>query len=86
MEAKDPASMRDAAKAIAQLGPQAVVVKGGHLGDRALDLLYFQGAFHEFPGRHIDTANTSSGRFRGRPRGCLIDGTASTNAMAISES
>jgi hydroxymethylpyrimidine/phosphomethylpyrimidine kinase len=55
----DPASMRKAAEAIVRLGPQAVLIKGGHLqGDDATDLLYFNGKFREYPGHRIDTKNT----------------------------
>jgi hydroxymethylpyrimidine/phosphomethylpyrimidine kinase len=41
-------SAREAAKRIADLGPSAVVVKGGHLsGPEAVDLLLYQGRFIE---------------------------------------
>jgi hydroxymethylpyrimidine/phosphomethylpyrimidine kinase len=41
---------REAAKRILELGPRAVVVKGGHLaGEQAIDLLLFSGSFTEFP-------------------------------------
>ena len=54
----DAASMADAAKAIAQLGPRAVLVKGGHLRGEANDLLYADGQFHWFSARRIDTPHT----------------------------
>ena len=41
--------MRRAAKAIADLGAKAVLVKGGHLKRELVDLLY-DGRFHEFRG------------------------------------
>ena len=50
--------MTEAAKAIAQLGPDAVLVKGGHLSGEANDLLYAEGQFHWFPARHINTKHT----------------------------
>lgn len=41
---------REAAKKIHDLGPEAVVIKGGHLtGDEAIDLLYDGRTFTEFP-------------------------------------
>lgn len=47
-------SMREAARAIAALGPRAVLLKGGHLeGESATDLLYFEGEFQEFRARRI---------------------------------
>ena len=54
----DAASMTEAAKAIAQLGPKAVLVKGGHLSGEANDLLYAEGQFHWFPARRINTKHT----------------------------
>ncbi|MEM2821354.1 MAG: bifunctional hydroxymethylpyrimidine kinase/phosphomethylpyrimidine kinase, partial [Thermoproteota archaeon] len=41
------ADMRDAAKRIADLGPKAVVVKGGHLenGNETIDIVYSDGEF-----------------------------------------
>ena len=54
----DAASMTEAAKAIAQLGPKAVLVKGGHLSGEANDLLYAEGQFHWFQARRINTQHT----------------------------
>ena len=43
------ASAREAAKRIRDLGPAAVVIKGGHLkGAQAIDLLFFAGTFTEY--------------------------------------
>lgn len=52
--------MREAARAIHALGPQAVVVKGGHLGGGAdaVDLLFDGATFVEFRGPRIDTPHT----------------------------
>ncbi len=47
---RGPAVARAAARAIARLGPQAVLVKGGHLKGELVDLLYHEGAFTEFRG------------------------------------
>jgi len=55
---KDPSSMESAAKDIAQLGPRAVLIKGGHLSGEATDLLYANGLFHLFSARRVETAHT----------------------------
>ncbi|MDV3103528.1 bifunctional hydroxymethylpyrimidine kinase/phosphomethylpyrimidine kinase [Thermococcus waiotapuensis] len=44
--------MREAAKAIAELGAEAVVVKGGHLN--YTDVLYWEGRFYEFSGGRVE--------------------------------
>jgi hydroxymethylpyrimidine/phosphomethylpyrimidine kinase len=49
---------RAAARLIAQLGPRAVLIKGGHLEGDAIDLLFDGAAFHEFPAPRIDTRHT----------------------------
>jgi hydroxymethylpyrimidine/phosphomethylpyrimidine kinase len=51
--------MRAAAQAIRRLGPQNVLVKGGHLqgGSEALDLLYDGNSFHEYRSGRIQTHN-----------------------------
>jgi hydroxymethylpyrimidine/phosphomethylpyrimidine kinase len=49
IEATDRAGMQDAAKALHDLGPRWVLVKGGHLPDgAALDVLYDGSSFREF--------------------------------------
>ena len=50
--------MKEAAKRILDLGPAAVLVKGGHLDAAATDILYDGQAFHEFGQERIDTPNT----------------------------
>ncbi len=50
--------MKEAAKAIYEMGPDNVVVKGGHLPGESIDLLYDGREFFEFPGPHIETKNT----------------------------
>jgi hydroxymethylpyrimidine/phosphomethylpyrimidine kinase len=57
-EIKTLAQMKEAAQAIRELGPENVVVKGGHLPDVAADLLYDGREFIEFRGERIDTKNT----------------------------
>ena len=44
------ADARAAARAIAKLGPEAVLVKGGHLRGELVDLLYHAGGFTEYRG------------------------------------
>jgi hydroxymethylpyrimidine/phosphomethylpyrimidine kinase len=54
-----PAEMREAARRIADLGPAAVLVKGGHLaGSEVIDVLYEHGQFYEFAGPRVETRAT----------------------------
>jgi hydroxymethylpyrimidine/phosphomethylpyrimidine kinase len=59
----DAESQRAAAKALHALGPQWVLVKGGHLrsSDRSCDLLYDGADFHEFDTERIVTGNDHGG-------------------------
>ena len=56
-------SQRAAAKALHALGPQWVLVKGGHLrsSQRSCDLLYDGTDFHEFDAQRITTGNDHGG-------------------------
>jgi hydroxymethylpyrimidine/phosphomethylpyrimidine kinase len=54
----DLAAMESAAKALAQLGPRHVLVKGGHLRTEAVDVLYSEGRIHRFPAARADTPHT----------------------------
>jgi hydroxymethylpyrimidine/phosphomethylpyrimidine kinase len=58
-DVRDHTGMADAARALHDLGPQWVLVKGGHLpsGD-AVDLLYDGTSFTEFRAPRRDTAHT----------------------------
>jgi hydroxymethylpyrimidine/phosphomethylpyrimidine kinase len=59
MKILTPADMRRAAVRLRERGAKAVLVKGGHLpGDQVIDLLYADGAFHEFGDRRIRTEHT----------------------------
>lgn len=58
MPVGNPAQMRAAAQRIADFGPAAVLVKGGHLEGAALDILYCNGAFTEFESPRFDTQHT----------------------------
>ncbi|WP_301145776.1 bifunctional hydroxymethylpyrimidine kinase/phosphomethylpyrimidine kinase [Mycobacterium simiae] len=59
----DADSQRAAAKALHALGPQWVLVKGGHLrsSERSCDLLYDGADFHEFDAERIATRNDHGG-------------------------
>ncbi len=46
--------MERVAKEIANLGCEAVVIKGGHLSDEAIDVLYFDGRIYRFGSKKID--------------------------------
>jgi hydroxymethylpyrimidine/phosphomethylpyrimidine kinase len=57
---EDVDDMREAAKRISEIGPKAVVIKGGHVptGDKVVDVVYFEGEFKEYVGGRIDTRYT----------------------------
>jgi len=58
-EIGDLNQMREAARALHKLGPQAVLVKGGHLpGDRAVDVLFDGTNITELDGPRFDTEDT----------------------------
>lgn len=60
LEVKTLDDAREAAKRILELGPHAVLVKGGHLEDEheSIDLFYDGKSYYNFPGPRIDTVNT----------------------------
>jgi hydroxymethylpyrimidine kinase/phosphomethylpyrimidine kinase len=48
-----------AAEKISEMGPKAVVIKGGHLeGNEAIDLLYYEGKFKTFSAPRLDVKTT----------------------------
>jgi hydroxymethylpyrimidine/phosphomethylpyrimidine kinase len=50
---------REAARAVAALGPAAVLIKGGHFpSENITDLLYTKGEFVEFPQSRVPGRNT----------------------------
>ncbi|WIM87231.1 bifunctional hydroxymethylpyrimidine kinase/phosphomethylpyrimidine kinase [Candidatus Mycobacterium wuenschmannii] len=55
----DPATQADAARALHALGPQWVLVKGGHMprSDSSPDLLFDGKDFHEFESPRVSTAH-----------------------------
>ena len=59
VEVVDPGSQRDAARALHALGPQSVLVKGGHLrsSPHSPDLLFDGTEFHEFDAPRVSTGN-----------------------------
>ena len=58
MEIASEADMREAARRIQALGPQNVLVKGGHAQGEARDILLCGEDFHVFASRRIPTKNT----------------------------
>ena len=50
--------MKEASKKIHQMGAQNVLIKGGHLKGKPVDILYDGKEFHEFPSERIKTKNT----------------------------
>ncbi|MEV0680903.1 bifunctional hydroxymethylpyrimidine kinase/phosphomethylpyrimidine kinase [Actinosynnema sp. NPDC050436] len=60
IEVRDHADQRKAAEALFELGPQWVLVKGGHLWDDpgCLDILYDGKSFIELPGPRYDVKHT----------------------------
>jgi hydroxymethylpyrimidine/phosphomethylpyrimidine kinase len=59
MEIDDESSLREAAKAIARLGPRAVLIKGGHrLNLPPTDILYHEDSFRSFTAERISTDQT----------------------------
>lgn len=57
-EVRDPAGMREAARALHDLGPEWVLVKGGHLIGDAVDVLFDGTSFTEFPAPRLSTDHT----------------------------
>jgi hydroxymethylpyrimidine/phosphomethylpyrimidine kinase len=50
--------MSRAAELLHKAGARNVLVKGGHLEGAAIDVLYADGQFHQFPAERIDTPHT----------------------------
>ncbi len=57
-EVHDIAGMRQAAEKLAAMGPQAVLVKGGHLEGDPTDVLFHRGEWTEFTSPRIETRHT----------------------------
>lgn len=58
LEVRGPAGMRRAAESLSKAGARAVLVKGGHLSGQPLDILLYDGQWHEFPAPRIQTRHT----------------------------
>jgi hydroxymethylpyrimidine/phosphomethylpyrimidine kinase len=58
MPVHDIAGMKDAAKKIVSLGAKAVLVKGGHLKEDAIDVLYWKKEFYYYSAPRIETPHT----------------------------
>lgn len=58
---RDVDAMKAAAQTLHTMGPQAVLVKGGHLKGDLVDLLYDGEAFHSFPGHRYPMELHGSG-------------------------
>lgn len=54
----DTVDMEKACRKLYELGPRNILVKGGHLSDRACDVLYDGNEFTYFDHRRIDNPNT----------------------------
>ena len=67
--------MREAARSLADLGPQAVLVKGGHLKGAAIDVLFDGSNLHEIPGERIESRNTHG-------TGCILASAIATRLAA----
>lgn len=63
---KNLSQMRDAARAVCDMGPRYVVVKGGHLDGDPVDLLFDGSEFFEFSGKRIHNLNSHG-------TGCTLD-------------
>ncbi len=58
MDVEDVKAMRDAARHIKQMGPEWVLVKGGHLSGKPVDILLGGNGFHSVERPRVDTRNT----------------------------
>jgi hydroxymethylpyrimidine/phosphomethylpyrimidine kinase len=58
LEVRSVEEMKKAARRIYELGSKHVIVKGGHLKGKAIDLLYDGGKYEEIEGLRIETKNT----------------------------
>jgi hydroxymethylpyrimidine/phosphomethylpyrimidine kinase len=53
-----PAHAQEAAKAIRALGPQTIIIKGGHLDGPPVDLVFHDGQYTPIESERIDTRST----------------------------
>jgi hydroxymethylpyrimidine/phosphomethylpyrimidine kinase len=85
------AEQRDAARALAELGPPTVVVKGGHavadVPDEAVDVVWDRRSVHELRGPRMDTANNhgTGCTFASAIAACLAAGGDVLSAVGIAK-
>jgi hydroxymethylpyrimidine/phosphomethylpyrimidine kinase len=58
MRVHDLESMKEAAMKIREMGPKAVLVKGGHLNEEAIDVLFDETGFHYYRAARVATRHT----------------------------
>ncbi|MDP9364199.1 MAG: bifunctional hydroxymethylpyrimidine kinase/phosphomethylpyrimidine kinase [Chloroflexota bacterium] len=82
-----PEDAREAARAIADLGPRWVIVKGGHLPGEAVDVVFDGSAFSELRAERVDTRNThgTGCTFASAIAAYLARGLAPEEAMAAAK-
>ncbi|MEX2247127.1 MAG: bifunctional hydroxymethylpyrimidine kinase/phosphomethylpyrimidine kinase [Dehalococcoidia bacterium] len=81
--------MRDAARAIVEMGARTAVVKGGHFGgDHSTDIAYDGRDFREYTARRIDTTSThgTGCTFASAIAAGLAKGAALPDAIALAKS
>jgi len=86
-EISDEASLREAARAIAALGPRYVVIKGGHRDGPAVDLLFDGHNFRELRAERVETKNThgTGCTFAAATAGYLAHGLETEQAIAAAK-
>ena len=72
----DRSAMRDAARALVDLGARAALVTGGHLSGDAIDVLFDGGALHEYAAPRVPTPRGTHGT------GCVLSA-AITAGLAV---
>jgi len=84
-EVQDLADMRDAARALYDLGPKWVLVKGGHLSGDAVDVLFDGSSFTEFraPRHATDHTHGSGDTLAAAITAALARGMAIPEAVAF---
>ncbi|MCX7950714.1 MAG: bifunctional hydroxymethylpyrimidine kinase/phosphomethylpyrimidine kinase [Clostridiales bacterium] len=72
MKIEDVEDMKIACKRIYDLGAKNVLVKGGHLNDDAIDVLFDGGKYFKFKGTRVETKNTHG-------TGCTLSSAIASN-------
>jgi hydroxymethylpyrimidine/phosphomethylpyrimidine kinase len=86
-EIRNDDDAREAAKAIAALGPRYVVIKGGHRGGEPIDLVFDGDGYAEFATERVDTENThgTGCTFSAAITAYLAHGLSPLNAISASK-